>query len=59
MFCSACDEREESGDEILTCETFGKYGEDEIIPVYNWFYENKISDIITFAQYIMSLILFS
>ena len=40
-----CDEREESGDEFLTCETFGKLGEDEIIPAYSWFNENT-SDMI-------------
>ena len=29
--CSGCNTREESGDEILTCEKFGKYQENETI----------------------------
>ena len=51
--CSGCDVREESGDEILTCETFGKYGEDERIPVYSWFFENKTSDMIYCTKVMM------
>ena len=51
--CSGCDKREESGDEILTCESFGKYGENEIIPAYCWFFANKTSDIIYCARVMM------
>ena len=32
--CSGCNIREESGDEILTCEKFGKYTANENIPEY-------------------------
>ena len=51
--CSGCDKREESGDEILTCEAFGQYGENQVIPAYSWFYENKTSDMIYCAKVMM------
>ena len=44
--CTGCNTREESGDEILTCEQFGEYEENEIIPAYSSFYNEKTSDMI-------------
>ena len=51
--CSGCKIREESGDEILTCESFGKYEENEEIPSYSWFFRNKTSDMIYCAKVMM------
>ena len=51
--CSGCDKREESGDEILTCEAFGQYGENQVIPAYSWFHENKTSDMIYCSKVMM------
>jgi hypothetical protein len=44
--CSGCKIREESGNKILTCESFGKYDENEKIPTYSCFFRNKTSDMI-------------
>jgi hypothetical protein len=40
--CSGCDKTEESVDDILIF----KYGENQVIPAYRWFYENKPRDMI-------------
>jgi hypothetical protein len=48
--CTGCNIREESGDEILTCGQFGVYEENEIIPAYSWFFNEKTSDMIYCAK---------
>jgi hypothetical protein len=51
--CSGCSMREESGDEILTCEKFGKYKENETIPAYSWLYGKNTNDMIYCAKVLM------
>ena len=51
--CSGCSMREESGDEILSCEKFGKYKENETIPAYSWLYGKNTNDMIYCAKVLM------
>ena len=42
--CSGCNMREKSGEEILTCEIFGKYQENQIVHAYSCFYDKNTKD---------------
>ena len=37
----------------MTCENFGKNGENEIIPAYSWFFENETSNMTYCATVMM------
>ena len=44
LLCSGYHEREDSGEELLSCDSFGSYKTEEIKPHYSWFYDNSVSD---------------
>ena len=43
LLCSGCNE---SGQEMLSCESFGTYKSEEIKPQYSWFYCGSVSDMV-------------
>ena len=51
--CTGCQVREESGEEILSCESFGKYDSNVKIPTYQWFYSQSVSAMIFCAKIMM------
>ena len=50
LLCSGCTEREESGQEILSCDGFGSYKREEIKPQYSWFHCGSVSDMVYCAK---------
>ena len=50
LICSGCNEREESGQEILSCDSSGSYKREEIKPQYSWFYCGSVSDMVYCAK---------
>ena len=48
--CTGCKNREETGDEILLCEHFGKYEKSEKIPAYEWFFGDNVSEMMYCAE---------
>ena len=50
LLCSGCNDREESGQEMLSCESFGTYKSEEIKPQYSWFYDDSVSDMVYYAK---------
>jgi hypothetical protein len=50
LLCSGCHEREESGEELLSCDSFGSYKTEEIKPHYSWFYDDSVSDMVYCAK---------
>ena len=49
-WCTGCESREETGDEILTCEKFGKYQENITKPKYSWFFSDCFGDMVYCAE---------
>ena len=45
--------KEETGNEILTCEKLGKYQENQVIPEYDWLYSENCEKIVCCAKEIM------
>ena len=45
-----CHEKEESGEELLGCDSFGSYKREEIKPKYSWFYDDSVSDMVYCAK---------
>ena len=51
LLCSGCQVREESGDEILFCKSFG---ENSNKITYSWFYSEKAQEQVSAARLMMA-----
>ena len=54
IHCIGCKVNDESGDEVLHCESFGSYKIGEAKPNYNWFYSDSVNDMIYCAKIMMT-----
>ena len=50
LLCAGCGVREESAQEILSCDSFGTYKSEEIQPQYSCFYGDTVSDMFYCAK---------
>ena len=56
--CTGCKSNEESGDEILSCASLGKYEKNVTKPLYEWFFSNLVSDMVYCAKVMMERLKF-